>query len=86
VDGRKVAGVLAEASEGRVTLGVGVNVNQTAGELPPEAEPPATSLRLATGGRVDRLELLVSLLELLERGYDAWVVSAARAAAPPASG
>ena len=36
VGGRKVAGILAEATEGRVVLGIGVNVNQTLDELPPE--------------------------------------------------
>src|SRR5437773_4789907 len=29
VSGKKVAGILAESTEGRVVLGIGVNVNQT---------------------------------------------------------
>ena len=44
VGGRKLAGVLAEAREGRVVLGIGVNVNVTAEELPQEVDRPATSL------------------------------------------
>ena len=72
VGGRKTAGVLAEAAEGRVVLGIGVNVNQTAEQLPAETRLPATSLRLETGRRTDRAELLVAILEELERGYDAW--------------
>jgi BirA family biotin operon repressor/biotin-[acetyl-CoA-carboxylase] ligase len=73
VGGRKVAGILAEASEGRVVLGVGVNVSQAAGELPPDARTPATSLLLETGREIDRAELLVALLDRLERRYDEWL-------------
>ena len=71
--GRKVAGILAEASEGRVVLGVGVNVAQKPGELPPDARTPATSLAIETGRAVDRGDLLVALLERLERRYDEWL-------------
>jgi BirA family biotin operon repressor/biotin-[acetyl-CoA-carboxylase] ligase len=73
VRGRKVAGILAEASEGRVVLGVGVNVTQEPGQLPPDARTPATSLLLETGRAVDRAELLVALLEHLERRYEEWL-------------
>ena len=37
IEGRKVAGILAEAREGRVLLGIGVNVHQTAEQLPERA-------------------------------------------------
>jgi BirA family biotin operon repressor/biotin-[acetyl-CoA-carboxylase] ligase len=73
VRGRKVAGILAEASEGRVVLGIGVNVSQAAGELPAEPRTPATSLLLEIGRPVDRAELLVALLDHLERRYDEWL-------------
>jgi BirA family transcriptional regulator, biotin operon repressor / biotin---[acetyl-CoA-carboxylase] ligase len=73
VGGRKVAGVLAEAREGRVVLGIGINVLQTADDLPQRAQYPATSLLIETSRRVPRPELLVSLLEHLEREYDTWV-------------
>lgn len=75
VGGRKVAGILAEASEGRVVLGIGVNANQEADELPRGTPIPATSLRLETGEPVDRGKLLVAILARLERDYDAWVAS-----------
>ncbi len=71
--GRKVAGVLAEAHEGRVVLGIGVNVNAAAVELPSDLETPVTSLSLETGGPVGRAGLLVTLLERLEIVYDAWL-------------
>lgn len=79
VGGRKVAGVLGEASEGRVVLGIGINVAQSAAELPPETRLPATSLALETAAEVDRGELLAAVLERLERRYDAWVTASAQA-------
>ena len=59
VDGRKAAGILAEAAE-RVVLGIGVNVG---------------SIPWPGAGYVDanRLELLVAILDELERGYDGWL-------------
>ena len=73
VGGRKVAGILAESSEGRVVLGVGVNANQTSEELPENARTEPTSLRLELGEPVDRAELLAEILARLERAYDVWV-------------
>src|ERR687884_1476715 len=78
VRGRKVAGILAEASEGRVVLGIGVNVSQSGGQLPAEPRTPATSLLLETGREVDRAELLVALLDRLERRYDEWLAQDAK--------
>ena len=63
LDGRKVAGVLAEAESGaRVVLGIGVNVGS--------APWPG-----ASAARAERLDLLVEILERLERGYAEWVAS-----------
>jgi BirA family transcriptional regulator, biotin operon repressor / biotin---[acetyl-CoA-carboxylase] ligase len=72
IRGRKVAGVLGEARDGRVLLGVGVNVNVPAGSLPRAAQTPPTSLLLEIGEPLDRGELLVALLEALELRYSAW--------------
>jgi BirA family biotin operon repressor/biotin-[acetyl-CoA-carboxylase] ligase len=73
---RKLAGVLAEAREERVVLGIGVNVNVPAGQLPREVDRAATSVLVETGSELDRAELLVELLERLERGYDDWLSGA----------
>ena len=74
---RKVAGILAESSEGRVVLGIGVNVNQTAQELPADTLTPPTSLRVVLGEPVDRARLLAAILLHLERDYDAWTTGTA---------
>ena len=74
--GRKVAGVLAEAREERVVLGIGVNVNVTAEQLPQEVDRPATSILVETGRELDRAKLLAELLVRLERRYDAWLSGA----------
>jgi BirA family biotin operon repressor/biotin-[acetyl-CoA-carboxylase] ligase len=72
VAGRKLVGVLPAATQGRVVLGIGVNVNQAADELPADTAKPPTSLRIELGREVDRGPLLAAILLELERGYDEW--------------
>ncbi len=72
VEGRKVAGILPEASVGRVRLGIGLNVNQTAEDLPAETAKPPTSLRVETDSGWPRAPLLAAILVELERRYDDW--------------
>jgi BirA family transcriptional regulator, biotin operon repressor / biotin---[acetyl-CoA-carboxylase] ligase len=72
IAGRKLVGVLPEASSGRVVLGIGVNVNQSADELPSDTAKPPTSLRVELGREVERAPLLAAILRELELGYDGW--------------
>jgi BirA family biotin operon repressor/biotin-[acetyl-CoA-carboxylase] ligase len=72
VAGRKLVGVLPEASPGRVVLGVGVNVNQSLEELPVDTVKPPTSVRIEAGREIERAPLLAAILAELELGYDAW--------------
>ena len=67
IDERKVAGILIEArpQEGWAVIGIGLNVDTTREELGPELRVRATSLRIATGGEVERESVLESLLERL---------------------
>jgi len=74
LNGKKVAGILPEATQGRVVLGIGVNVNQTEDELPADTVKPATSLLVETGAEHSRAELLARTLLELERAYDAWAL------------
>jgi len=73
IGGAKAAGILAEARDDRVVLGVGINVNLERDQLPAEVDRPATSLLVETGRSVNRAEVLVELLGVLERRYDDWV-------------
>jgi BirA family biotin operon repressor/biotin-[acetyl-CoA-carboxylase] ligase len=75
ISGRKVAGILGEAREGHVVLGIGVNVNVRAADLPERLEIPATSLLEETGEQVPRAAFLAELLVRLEWTYNAWVQS-----------
>ncbi|HVD66702.1 MAG TPA: biotin--[acetyl-CoA-carboxylase] ligase [Gaiellaceae bacterium] len=70
---RKVAGILAEASEGTVVVGIGVNVNQERTELPENTQVAAASLYTIDGVKRDRAPLLAAIVERLERNYDAWL-------------
>ncbi|MCM6777798.1 biotin--[acetyl-CoA-carboxylase] ligase [Nocardia sp. CDC159] len=73
IDGRKVAGILAEVAAGgeapAVVIGVGLNVSLTADELP---VPHATSLALAGAPELDRTELALALLREFARYFTAW--------------
>jgi BirA family biotin operon repressor/biotin-[acetyl-CoA-carboxylase] ligase len=69
VEGKKVAGILAEiqADLDRIhvlVIGVGLNVNHFA--LPEELAERATSLRLVSGHSQSRLEILLEFLEQFE--------------------
>jgi BirA family biotin operon repressor/biotin-[acetyl-CoA-carboxylase] ligase len=57
-------------------LGIGVNVNVPAEQLPQEVDRAATSVLVETGRELDRAELLAELLEQLERRYDDWLSDA----------
>jgi BirA family biotin operon repressor/biotin-[acetyl-CoA-carboxylase] ligase len=70
-DGRKLAGILAEASGGAVVVGVGLNVSTTAAELP----DTGTSLSGVLGVTVDRGPVLLAFLRALERRYLPWTAA-----------
>ena len=70
---RKVAGILAEASDGIVAVGIGVNVNQERSDLPEDTPVSAGSLYTIDGVKRERGPLLAGILERLEVNYDAWL-------------
>jgi len=72
VDGLKVAGGLAEVRDGAVVLGIGVNVRQTAEQLPREPRTPAASLRTIDGRDRELEPLLLDLMRALESAYRVW--------------
>lgn len=69
LDGRKLAGILAEASGPAIVVGVGLNVSTRADELP----PTGTSLAQVLGAQVDRAPVLLAFLRAFERRYLGWV-------------
>ncbi len=74
LDGRKVAGLLNEldAETERIRyliLGVGVNINMQAEQFPDDLRYPASSLAMASGGKVSRLRFTRTLLEQLDCLY-----------------
>ena len=72
--GRKVAGILTELTAEldwvkHVILGIGVNVNLSAGDFPSELRKQATSLKIESGKPVSRSGLAVEILRDLDVDY-----------------
>lgn len=67
---RKLGGVLTEGMVGArgvegAVVGVGLNVNLEADELPDELQSVATSLKIEAGGVQDRLSLILALVDAI---------------------
>jgi BirA family biotin operon repressor/biotin-[acetyl-CoA-carboxylase] ligase len=67
VDGRKLAGILAEGTAGQVVLGIGINVQ--AARYPPEISGRVTSIEIELGRSVDRGLVLAECLASLSAHY-----------------
>ncbi len=65
LDGRKVAGILVQLLDSAAIAGIGINVNHSA--FPPEITAEATSLRIAAKRLHSREQLLVALLNAVDR-------------------
>lgn len=75
INGKKVAGILTELSAETdkvrfVVLGIGVNLNLGAGDLPAELAQTATSLKLERGQSVPRALFTAALWTKLEQWLD----------------
>lgn len=73
-DGKKIAGILTEATcdaerVSYVILGVGLNLNYRVEEMPEELRQRATSLADLTGRQVSRESVLVRLIQDMDRCY-----------------
>jgi len=73
-EGKKLVGILTEMSAeidviNYVVIGIGVNVNIGDEDFPPELAAIATSLMIASGSKISRLELIVAILAELESLY-----------------
>jgi BirA family biotin operon repressor/biotin-[acetyl-CoA-carboxylase] ligase len=72
--GKKTAGILTELSAEldhvrHIILGIGVDVNLAAGELPADLRRTATSLGIEAGRIISRPDLAVAVLRELDRDY-----------------
>jgi BirA family biotin operon repressor/biotin-[acetyl-CoA-carboxylase] ligase len=75
---RKVAGILTELSAeadrvNYVIIGVGINVNQTEEDYPPELREIATSLCIEKGEPIQRNQLIVHILKEWEELYEMYM-------------
>jgi BirA family biotin operon repressor/biotin-[acetyl-CoA-carboxylase] ligase len=74
VHGKKVAGILTEMSAEldrvrHIILGIGVNINMSAGEFQPELRKFATSLKIESGRTISRADLATAILRELDGDY-----------------
>jgi BirA family biotin operon repressor/biotin-[acetyl-CoA-carboxylase] ligase len=74
IDGKKVAGILTELSAEldrvkHIILGIGVDVNLSAAEFPPDLRKIATSLKMEAGKTISRADLAVAILRELDEDY-----------------
>jgi len=73
LNGKKVAGVLGDSGHGGgppfVILGIGVNVNTTAEDFPPDLAEIATSLRIECDREFSRAALIASIVDRFEEFY-----------------
>jgi BirA family transcriptional regulator, biotin operon repressor / biotin---[acetyl-CoA-carboxylase] ligase len=74
VNGRKIAGILTELNAELdhvryLILGIGVDVNMTVTDFPPELRQISSSLCIESGKAVSRPELAVSVLRALDQDY-----------------
>jgi BirA family biotin operon repressor/biotin-[acetyl-CoA-carboxylase] ligase len=74
VGGRKIAGLLNELSAETeqihaLVMGIGLNVNMSVEQFPPELRYPATSVRIETGALQARLPLVRLILQRIDALY-----------------
>ena len=69
-NGHKIGGILCETRDGRVVIGIGLNVSHAREDLPPRPIFPASSLLLETGNSFSIKPLLDAILSELETTFE----------------
>ncbi len=74
IGGKKVCGILTEMKSSAagvdfIILGIGLNVNMDREDFEPALQDTATSLKIATGMKLDRREIISELFHMLETWY-----------------
>ena len=75
-NGKKLCGILTESSTdleyiNYAVVGIGINTNQT--EFPDEIRETASSIRLETGEKINRAELMGTFLDEFEKYYETFL-------------
>ncbi|MBN2012702.1 biotin--[acetyl-CoA-carboxylase] ligase [candidate division KSB1 bacterium] len=75
LNGKKFCGILSEADfqNGHirhVILGIGINVDHKQEDLPNSISESATSIRIESNWRLDRVKLLITVLKRMEKNYE----------------
>lgn len=74
IDGKKICGILTEMNcelnmINYVVMGIGINVNLDANEIPEDLRGKATSVKISEGKEINRKELLANILNEFEELY-----------------
>ncbi|MBU8933806.1 MAG: biotin--[acetyl-CoA-carboxylase] ligase [candidate division Zixibacteria bacterium] len=77
INGKKVAGILTELSAEsdnihHLVVGMGININQTDSDFPTEISHLATSVSIACGREINRIELVRTFLQKFETEYESF--------------
>ena len=82
LDGRKLTGILIEGlADGKRVIGIGINTNNTASDAPEKVRSRVVTLRDATGRPHDPEDLLIAILQELQKQLADLTVSPERIAA-----
>lgn len=69
ISGKKVGGILCEASKNVITVGIGINLNTNLGLFPSSLKKQVTSVKFELGERIDRDRVIKILLEEFDKLY-----------------
>jgi BirA family transcriptional regulator, biotin operon repressor / biotin---[acetyl-CoA-carboxylase] ligase len=74
IRGKKICGILTEmksspAGVDFIILGIGININMTRDDFEPSLRDTATSLQIETGDIINRLDVICTLFNSLEKWY-----------------
>lgn len=69
ISGKKVGGILCEATKRNIIIGIGVNLNTNLSILPKPLKKQATSVKFESGINVSRDKVIKILLEELDKLY-----------------
>ncbi len=70
--GKKLGGILTESRRGMVVTGIGINVNEQREDFNREVAELATSIRIESGKKQDRVRIISVIINKLDSLYREW--------------